>query len=408
MSDVLSEPLLGELVHRFRSEFGDARGIHVAWAPGRINLIGEHIDYNHLPVLPMAIQRGTYLVFKPRDDARVRITSSNARFEPRSFDVAEKIQPYERGDWGNYVKAAAQTVAVHYSVKTGFDGLVHATLPIASGLASSSALVVAAALALLTGDCDDCRPFDLMEALAEGERYVGVQGGGMDQAVILGAREGAATHVSFAPLQIELVSVPITWQFIVAHSLEDAPKSQGAMQVYNERTEESHRAVRAMVDAFGLDATVREYQALIDEVGPERLLREAERRLDATQLRRLRHVVTETDRVFEAIGMLSREDLSGFGPLLCDSHRSLRDDYDVSTTELDELVETAVASGALGARLTGAGLGGCVIAACDVVNAPQVIEGLTAGFYDRREFDADIEDVLFAVVPSEGARVSSL
>ena len=408
MSNVLSEPLLGELVHRFQNEFGDTRGLHVAWAPGRINLIGEHIDYNHLPVLPMAIQRGTYLVFKPRDDARVRITSSNSRFEPRSFDVAEIVQPYESGDWGNYVKAAAQTVAARYSVVTGFDGIVHSTLPVASGLSSSSALVVAAALAFLTGECDECGPFDLMVALADGERYVGVQGGGMDQAVILGAREGAATHVSFAPLQIELVSIPSTWQFIVAHSLEDAPKSEGAMQVYNERTEESYRAVRAMVEAFGLDATVSEYQALIDEVGPECLLREAERRLDATQLRRLRHVVTETDRVFAAVGMLSREDLSGFGPLLCDSHRSLRDDYDVSTAELDELAETAVAAGAVGARLTGAGLGGCVIALCDAANAPQVVEGLTAHFYDRREFDADIEDVLFTVAPSDGARVLSL
>ena len=163
-----------------------------------------------------------------------------------------------------------------------------------------------------------------------------------------------------------------------------------------------------MVEAFGLDATVSEYQALIDEVGPECLLREAERRLDATQLRRLRHVVTETDRVFAAVGMLSREDLSGFGPLLCDSHRSLRDDYDVSTAELDELAETAVAAGAVGARLTGAGLGGCVIALCDAANAPQVVEGLTAHFYDRREFDADIEDVLFTVAPSDGARVLSL
>jgi len=408
MSNVPSEPLLGELVHRFQSEYGYARGLYVAWAPGRINLIGEHIDYHHLPVLPMAIQRGTYLVFRPRDDALVQIASSDSRFSPRSFDVAEEIQPYESGDWGNYVKAAAQTVAVRYSAASGFDGLVHSTIPIASGLSSSSALVVAAALALLTGECDDCRPFDLIESLAEGEQYVGVQGGGMDQAVILSAREGSATHIAFAPLQIELVSVPSTWQFIVAHSLEDAPKSQGAMKVYNERTKESQWAVRTMVEAFGLDATVREYQTLIDDIGPDQLLREAEQRLDATQFHRLRHVVTETDRVFEAVGMVSREDLSWFGPLLCDSHRSLRDDYEVSTDELDELVETAVASGAVGARLTGAGLGGCVIVLCDVANTPRVIEGLTTHFYDRRTFDSNVEDVLFTVVPSEGAGVSSL
>jgi len=285
---------------------------------------------------------------------------------------------------------------------------VHSTVPIASGLSSSSALVVAVALALLAGECDDCRPFDLMEALAKGERYVGVHGGGMDQAVIIGARAGAATRVSFCPLRIELIPVPSSWQFIAAHSLEDASKSDGAMEAYNARGEESARAFRSVVDALGVDASIRDYRALIDEVGPEPLLQEAERALDATLFRRVRHIVTETDRVFEAMSALSREDLSTFGPLLLDSHRSLRDDYEVSTANLDELVETAVASGAAGARLTGAGFGGCAIVACDIARTPDILEGLAARFYSRRKGAGDIDAVLFPVQPADGARVFSL
>ena len=209
-------------------------------------------------------------------------------------------------------------------------------------------------------------------------------------------------------MQLELVPVPSAWQFIAAHSLEDASKSAGAREVYNTRTKESAQAFRSIADAFGLDASIRDYGALIEEVGPEPLLREAERILDATLFRRVRHIVTETDRVFDAVGALSRADLSTFGPLLCDSHRSLRDDYEVSTSNLDELVETAVASGASGARLTGAGFGGCAIVACDVTSTTDVLEGLTARFYERRKDVGEIDAVLFPVQPAAGAHVFSL
>lgn len=230
----------------------------------------------------------------------------------------------------------------------------------------------------------------------------------MDQAVIMGARAGAAAHVSFAPLEIELVPVPASWTFVVAHSLEEAAKSGHARHIYNERTEESRLAFRIMAGEFGLDETIREYGALIDEVGPEVLIAEAERRLDSTRFRRLRHIVTETDRVFDAVDALGNEDLFGFGPLLLDCHRSLRDDYEVSTGALDELVETAVGAGAVGARLTGAGLGGCAIAVCEGSMASQVIESLSTNFYERRGVGSDIDDVLFPVYPSDGASVVSL
>ncbi len=408
MSSVLSEPLLGELVHQFHEAYGVSRNLEVVWSPGRINLIGEHIDYNHLPVLPMAIQRGTFLVFTPRADHTINICTTDPRFSPRAFAIAPEIEPYPQGDWGNYVKAAAQTACERFDAQLGFDGLVYSTLPIAAGLSSSSSLLVATALALLSEEDHQASPFQLIEALADGERYVGVRGGGMDQSVILSGREGTAVCVSFAPLRLELVPVPEQWCFIVAHSMESASKSASARAVYNTRTDECREIFDRLVDFFAVRGTVDGFRGMIDHLGPEEVLAGAERHLPPMLFRRARHVVTETDRVLDALEAIRRQNLSAFGPLLCDSHRSLRDDYDVSTPALDELVETATGAGAAGARLTGAGLGGCGIAVCSSNRAPHVMEALTKNFYEPRRPTDSLGDVLFEVRPSEGARVIRL
>ncbi len=406
----------------FQEEFGAPAAILVR-APGRVNLIGEHIDYCGLPVLPMAIQREIRVALRPRDDTRIRIASATPGFAPRVFEIEPEIAPSPPGDWVNYAKAAVQAVAGptgplgSHGPLRGFDGLVHSDLPVASGLSSSSALVVACALAILSAnDCDVDGPGcpvtrrELAELLAAGERYVGLRGGGMDQAICLGAREGHAARIEFDPLRWTEIAVPDGWRFIVADSLVRAEKSGAARDVYNRRTEECRAALATLADlvdpASGSASGGVSYRALLSGVPAVRLLEEAGSRLDPTLAARFRHVIGESVRVEAAVRALGSADLVAFGHLLEASHRSLRDDYEVSTPELDELVEIASESGAAGARLTGAGLGGCAIALCDRDHEPKLLAALEDRFYAVRTVEPPLAGRLFVARPAAAASVT--
>lgn len=389
---------------------------HVVTAPGRVNLIGEHIDYCGLPVLPIAIGRRIRLLFRPREDATVRMASTEAGCGTREFAADPDLEPGPSGDWGNYARAAARAVARWAGARRGFDGLVDSDLPIAAGLSSSSALVVACALALLESNSRELGPAgidrrELARRLAAGERFVGVRGGGMDQAVCLLAREGHALRIAFDPLRTAPVPVPPSWRFVVAHSLERAPKSGSARELYNRRTEECAEALGAaaarLAGRTAAGGPPPAYARLLATQGLSALVALASE-LPEPLDRRFRHVVSEAARVDEAERALREEDLGRFGTVLLDGHRSLRDDYEVSTPSLDELVELAVEAGAAGARLTGAGLGGCVLVVCEADRQPAVLAGLEAGFYADRSFEGALRNRLFAVRPSEGARVEEV
>src|SRR2546429_6920705 len=207
---------------------------HVVRAPGRVNLIGEHIDYCGLPVLPMAIGRSVRMSFRPRANRETRLVNRDPRFAPSVFTVNDRIPAAPAGDWSNYARAAAQALAQRFPDLRGVDALVQSDLPIAAGLSSSSALVVAMALALLHANGVTVPALELMELLAQGERYVGTAGGGMDQSIILGAQAGCASRIDFRPLRLTPTVVPADWRVIVAWSLLPAPQPRGAGQAYNE------------------------------------------------------------------------------------------------------------------------------------------------------------------------------
>jgi len=375
-------------------------------APGRVNLIGEHVDYCGLPVLPIAIDRRVTIFGAPRRDDTVRLVTAGG-YPPREFRLASGIPPYAPGDWGNYAKAAAAALFTQVGALRGFNGLVTSDLPAAAGLSSSAALVVAVALALMHVNDLDIDRQDLADILAEGEHYVGTRGGGMDQAVCLLGQHGAACRIEFAPLRVTAVPVPSDWRFIVADSLEPAEKSGAARETYNRRTQEVNDALIAVAEALGVpDASWRE---LIEGYPTRELLRTAGRVLDGTLLPRFRHVVMEADRVVEAERALLNADLLAFGGLLEDSHASLKDNYEVSTPRLDRLASLAVTHGAAGARLTGAGLGGCIMAACDVGRAPGILAALEKEFYGRLDGRLGSPEArLFAAEPSGGAVVRAL
>jgi galactokinase len=370
----------------FRREHGE-EPTHVARAPGRVNLIGEHIDYNGLSVLPMALQREVAVALRPRSDAHVRIASTT--HGERAFDLATDIEPYATGDWGNYAKAAAQALAREVGLRTGMDATIHSTVPAAAGLSSSSALVIGIAVALLKGagaesdgDEDDdwglpVSRLALAEVMARAERYTGTHGGGMDQAISLCGRAGAAVRVDFRPLRVTPVPVPDSWRFVIADSGVRAEKSGAAQATYNLRTRECAEALERVVAHLDEPADT-DYRALIERYAVDELVRAGNAALEDPVRRRFRHVVTEAARVRDAQDALRASDAVAFGALMDASHASLRDDYEVSRIELDAMVDVARSAGATGARLTGAGMGGCIVVLMEAARVSDVADALGA------------------------------
>jgi galactokinase len=397
-----------ERLGAFRRAFPGTRTPRQVFAPGRVNLIGEHIDYSDLPVLPMAIQRGVSIVYSPRDDASVRVANEDARFEPRAFELSPAIPPAGRGDWSNYPRAAGQALAQRFGTLRGFDGVVSSDLPASAGLSSSSALTVATALALLDANALSCERLELAQLCARGEHYVGTQSGAMDQTICLLGRPDHALKIDFAPLRSEPLPIPADWRFVIANTHVRAEKSGAAQEHYNARRSECRDALRTLASHPGLQETPHSYPELLGHHGVDTLLAWAEERLEQQLQRRFRHVLREAARVESARNALLSRDAAAFGRLMSASHASLRDDYEVSCPELDDLVAIARSSDALGARLTGAGFGGCVVALCREPSVPTLVEGFERTFYSRRPAaDATTPNVIVARA-SQGAQVGAL
>ena len=412
-------------------------------APGRVNLIGEHIDYNGLPVLPIAIDRAVRIDFRVSDEGVVRLRSPVARFPPFSFRLKRRIETAERGDWSNYARAAAQGLMEHgIALRRGIEGTVSGDVPIASGLSSSSALVVASALALLkangvtvggngftggAGVAPERRAatamahqprkvssgrsrasisrLELATLTARAERLVGLQGGGMDQAACLHGVEGHALRIEFEPLRVTPLAVPEGWRWLVASSLQHAEKSAGVGDMYNERARQCREALAGVAVGGGRAIRGPTYRDLAADPDLEGVLRRARRVLAPVLFDRFRHIVTEGRRVSQAEKAMRGGDMGRFGELMVQSHASLRDAYEVSTPELDTIVEVAMEAGAAGARLTGAGFGGCAVVLCARRTVAHVMDSLAARFYAPRLGGAPGPDVIFAVRPEGGAEV---
>ncbi|MYA43371.1 MAG: galactokinase [Gemmatimonadetes bacterium] len=399
----------------------------LAIAPGRVNLIGEHTDYNGLPVFPMAIDRDVRIEFAVADGPVVRLDSALARFDPFTFQLKRPIEAAGQGHWSNYVRAAAKGLLEHgVRLERGIEGIVTGNVPIASGLSSSSALVVASALALLkangvevardAGPAPTISRLELAALMARAERFVGLEGGGMDQAACLHGVAGHALRIEFEPLRVTPVAVPEGWRWVVVSSLVRAEKSGTARDAYNERARQCREALELVRGAFANDrpatttddrpgAVALGYDDLVADADMEVLLRRARSVLAPVLFRRFRHVVTEGRRVALAEVAMRDGDMRAFGDLMVESHKSLRGDYEVSTPELNAIVEVALKAGAAGARLTGAGFGGCAVVLCGDTAVGPVMKELVARFYEPRLGRAPTHDEMFAPKPSGSARV---
>jgi len=427
--------------------------------PGRINLIGEHTDYNGFPVMPIALARAIRLCASPAGAPMVQLKNVDvAHHEDREFEVARDIPCWPTGDWGNYAKAAVQSLVRLWedqgkdlSELEGMRCLVGGTLPAAGGLASSSALVVACALAFAA--CNEWHELlappegvrALAERMAQAEHYVGTQGGGMDQAVCLLAREGHALRIDFFPLRVRHVPFPEGHVILAAHSTVPSAKARGRRLAYNRRVLECAIGKDLLARRMGVPDAERlgdlcsaedpdALQRLTDELTEithakdSLTLAEAAALLElrpddfrATHLRmkdgsilptpddglkvlpRCRHVLGEAARVESAVRCLEAADVTGLGTLMNESHRSCARDYEISSPELDTLVEMMQDSGCLGARLTGAGFGGFAIGLAQKDAAHCIRDRLEREFYAPRGLSA--RGQVFTFTPARGARV---
>ncbi|MEJ2187026.1 MAG: galactokinase [Gemmatimonadota bacterium] len=400
------DDLRSQLERYFQIKYGDVAGTVLVRAPGRVNLIGDHTDYNGLPVFPAAIRRHIMLLFRAREDDRVRIRNLDDEFPDRAFGADLWIPPAEGSDWSNYVRAGVQSVVRRTGEGgpvRGWEGVVGSNLPRASGLSSSSALVVASALATLSVNEAGMKPLELADLLARGEQYVGTQGGGMDQAICLGGRAGHAFRIDFGPLRMTPTRIPDDWVFLVAGSL--AVKTADARSQYNVRARQCREALQRLAVEAALPGATAGYSTLLANNDAAVLLETAEHLLPDPLNRRFRHTVTEAGRVLAAERAMAAHDGEEFGRLMVASHESLRDDFGVSTEALDDLVRIALDAGADGARLTGAGFGGCAIALCRTTTVDAVREALRAKFYAPRGVPEPEPGDLFTAEAGDGARI---
>jgi galactokinase len=326
-----------------------ADSILVVRAPGRVNLIGEHTDYNDGFVMPAAIGLEIRLAVLPTDDRRVVITLDDSG-DTKGFDL-DTIGP-ARGTWIDYVAGTAWALTAAGRPMSGFRGLLASNLPRGAGLSSSAALEMAAALALLGPEGSGPPEARALAGQQSENGYVGVQSGVMDQ---FASAAGVADHailLDCRSLEWRPVPLPLRdFALVVCHSGSSRRLDTSA---YNERRAECDRAVAAIAR---LDPAVRSLR----DVDPA-MLEAADELMDPVAARRARHVVEENIRVLETEHALAAGDLIEVGRLFAASHASLRDLFEVSSPELDALVEIATSTeGVVAARLTGAGFGGSTI-----------------------------------------------
>ncbi len=341
----------GALIRTFQQLYGVEPRLFRA--PGRVNLIGEHTDYNDGFVLPMAIDRETFVAAAPRADRLVRVYSLNVE-ERYEFDL-DAPGERERGLWLDYIEGVAQALERRGVRLRGADLAITSDVPVGAGLSSSAALEVSAGLALASVAGIEINRVELALAGQEAEHtYVGAKVGIMDQFIAALGRAGHALLIDCRTLRTEAIPMDTRETLIVI--CDSRVKHELSASEYNERRAECERGVE-LLRAAGMN----EIRALRDVSEAE--FARYETALPEPVRRRCRHVVTENARTLRAAEALKGGRLAEMGALMLASHESLRRDYEVSCRELDTLIEIAMslAGTTLGARMTGGGFGGCTV-----------------------------------------------
>lgn len=370
------------LLTKFEQVFGDAKGAKVYFAPGRVNLIGEHTDYNGGHVFPCALTMGTYGVAKPRTDGKLRFYSLNFEQLGLIESSLDELQPAPEADWTNYPKGVMWAFGEKgMEVKNGMDLLLQGNIPNGSGLSSSASVEVLTGFILrdLFGFEVTNTELALIGQFSE-NNFNGVNCGIMDQfAIAMGKKEHAIfldtadLTYTYAPIKLEGIKLVIA----------SSNKRRGlGDSKYNERRSECEEALAELQKVVDINS--------LGELGEEQF--EAHQGAIASDVRRKRakHAVYENQRTIKAVKALQENQIDYFGSLMNASHVSLRDDYEVTGMELDTLVEAAwEVEGVLGSRMTGAGFGGCTVSLVKEDAIDTFIEKVGRTYQDKIGYAAD-------------------
>ena len=338
----------------FEQKFGAGGEIHGYFSPGRVNLIGEHTDYNGGHVFPCALTIGTYMAVKKRDDRKLRFYSMNFDALGVLESAIDDIKPEEAAEWTNYPKGVMWAFAGRgYSMDCGLDMVLYGNIPAGSGLSSSASLEVATGYMLKQEYGFDVSNIDIALIGQYSENnFNGMNCGIMDQfASAMGKKDHAIflntadLSYEYAPLVLEGAKILIT-NSNVKHKLVDSK--------YNERRSECETALKELQEVIGINT--------LGDLSEEQFETYQSAIKDETRRKRAKHAVYENQRTIRAVEALKQNDIELFGKLMNDSHVSLRDDYEVSCEEIDVLAEEAwKVDGVIGSRITGGGFGGCTV-----------------------------------------------
>lgn len=367
----------------FIERFGAAPDMIVR-APGRVNLIGEHTDYNDGFVLPMAIDRAVWISLRPRQERRVSLTALDMQ-ETAVFDL-DNITYKDEG-WAEYVKGVAHMLQEAGHELHGWEGVMAGDVPIGAGLSSSAALELATARAFAHVSAIPWQAVEMAKLAQRAEnQWVGVNCGIMDQMISAKGEEAHALLIDCRSLDTELVPLPPGSNVVI---LDTATRRGLVDSAYNERRQQCEAAAAYFGVPALRDVTMDEFEA-------------GKSGLDPLTYRRARHIISENERTTEAAAVMQQGDAVKLGQLMDASHVSMRDDFEISSSELNVMVEIAQSqNGCYGARLTGAGFAGCAVALVEA----ELAEQFAAAVSEEYKSATNLEPLVYICEATAGAAI---
>ncbi|MGR5293810.1 galactokinase [Vibrio mediterranei] len=382
-----------DLIQNVANSFENVLGYkptHVIQAPGRVNLIGEHTDYNDGFVLPCAINYQTVVAAAKRDDNFVRVVSVDYQDATDEFDITQEITFQQDKMWANYIRGVVKFLMARGYQIGGADISVSGNVPQGAGLSSSAALEVVIGQTFKTlYNLEITQAEVALNGQQAENEFVGCNCGIMDQLISAEGKENHALLIDCRSLETQAVSMPEDMAVVIINS----NKKRGLVDSeYNTRREQCEEAARIFGVKALRDVTIEQFNDRVSE-------------LDEMVAKRARHVITENDRTVEAAKALSAGDMKRMGELMAQSHASMRDDFEITVKEIDTIVDIvkAVIGDQGGVRMTGGGFGGCVVS----LIPPTLVEAVTTAIAEQYEAATGLKESIYVCQAKDGAGVVS-
>jgi len=382
--------MINTLKTAFQTHFKRTDGIPF-FSPGRVNLIGEHIDYNGGFVFPCALSYGTYGIAQKRNDHMVNVFSESFSHEVYAFTL-DHLEKDPSHAWANYIKGSIQALLIHgYHIPYGIDLFITSTMPVSAGLSSSASLemLIISIFDHLFNLNISKKDKALLGKYAE-NKFVGVNSGIMDQFAVIAGKKDHALLLNTDTLDYEEIPLNLKEHTLL---IVNTNKKRGlADSKYNERFGECQTSLKILKPMYHISHLCELSDRQLDEIKTH---------LDSTIFKRTRHVITEQQRTIDSAQALKHDDILTFAKLMNASHHSLKEDYEVTGLELDTLQQALLDAGAIGARMTGAGFGGCVVS----IIPTSKLDAVKKEVYDVYTKKIGYEPTFYEVKPTQGTQM---